>query len=67
MYEIRNNLLKLPIIALLFCFPGGIPLILGYMAFLPAFTPTWFLLDTYKSKLDNEFLLKKKEALKYFE
>jgi hypothetical protein len=43
MYEIRNNLLKIPPIALIFCFPGGLPLVLFYMAFLPAITPTWFL------------------------
>lgn len=47
-YEIKSNLWKVPPIAMLFCLPGGLPIVLLYMAFLPALTPTWFLLDKYK-------------------
>lgn len=53
MYEIKNDLYKVPPIAILFWFPGGLPIVLGYMAFLPALTPSWFLLNTYKHKLDE--------------
>ena len=66
MYEIKNNLCKVPPIAILFWFPGGLPIVLAYMAFLPALTPTWFLLDTYKEHLDGERRKRQMIALKYF-
>lgn len=46
--------------------PGGLPLVLFYMALFPSLTPTWFLRDSEETKLVNEKLGKKREALEYF-